>query len=95
MYGGSTTSIFINVPGEAASVVTCLDGYQMARKGKAGAALGISAIGSFVAGIFSVLGLMLLAPLVVPLALVRPAGVFLPHGPGVDHGRLSLRGLAS
>ena len=69
MYGGSTTSILINVPGEAASVVTCMDGYQMARKGKAGAALGISAIGSFVAGIFSVLGLMLLAPLVVPLAL--------------------------
>ncbi|NWF57187.1 MAG: tripartite tricarboxylate transporter permease [Syntrophaceae bacterium] len=69
MYGGSTTSILINVPGEAASVVTCLDGYQMARKGKAGAALGISAIGSFVAGIFSVLGLMLLAPMVVPLAL--------------------------
>jgi putative tricarboxylic transport membrane protein len=69
MYGGSTTSILINVPGEAASVVTCLDGYQMARKGKAGAALGISAIGSFVAGIFSVLGLMLLAPMVVPMAL--------------------------
>jgi putative tricarboxylic transport membrane protein len=56
MYGGSTTSILINVPGEAASVVTCLDGYQMARKGKAGAALGISAIGSFIAGIFSIVG---------------------------------------
>ena len=69
MYGGSTTSILINVPGEAASVVTCLDGYQMARRGKAGAALGISAIGSFIAGIFSVLGLMLLAPMLVPLAL--------------------------
>ncbi len=69
MYGGSTTSILINVPGEAASVVTCLDGYQMAKKGKAGAALGISAIGSFLAGIFSVVALMLLAPLVVPLAL--------------------------
>jgi putative tricarboxylic transport membrane protein len=69
MYGGSTTSILINVPGEAASVVTCLDGYQMARKGKAGAALGISAIGSFIAGIFSIIGLMLLAPLLVPLAL--------------------------
>ena len=48
MYGGSTTSILVNIPGEAASVVTCVDGYQMARKGRAGAALGISAIGSFV-----------------------------------------------
>jgi putative tricarboxylic transport membrane protein len=67
MYGGSTTSILVNIPGEAASVVTCLDGYQMARKGRAGAALGISAIGSFVAGTFGVVGLMLLAP---PLASV-------------------------
>src|SRR5512143_613235 len=49
-YGGSTTSILVNLPGEAASVVTCIDGYQMARKGRAGAALGIAAIGSFVAG---------------------------------------------
>ena len=46
MYGGSTTSILINVPGEAASVVTCLDGYQMARKGRAGAALAVAGIGS-------------------------------------------------
>ena len=50
MYGGSTTSILLNLPGEAASVVTCIDGYQMALKGRAGAALGIAAIGSFVAG---------------------------------------------
>ena len=50
MYGGSTTSILLNIPGEAASVVTCLDGYQMARQGRAGAALGIAAIGSFIAG---------------------------------------------
>ena len=49
-YGGSTTSILLNVPGESASVVTCLDGYQMARKGRAGAALGIAAIASFIAG---------------------------------------------
>ncbi len=49
-YGGSTTSILLNIPGESSSVVTCLDGYQMARKGRAGAALGISAIASFVAG---------------------------------------------
>src|SRR4030065_655460 len=50
MYGGSITSILVNIPGESASVVTCLDGYQMARQGRAGAALGISAFGSFLAG---------------------------------------------
>jgi putative tricarboxylic transport membrane protein len=65
MYGGSTTSILLNIPGEAASVVTCLDGYQMARQGRAGAALAISAFGSFIAGTLSIVGLMLLAP---PLA---------------------------
>ena len=65
MYGGSTTSILVNIPGEAASVVTCLDGYQMARQGRAGPALGIAAFGSFIAGTLSVLGIMLLAP---PLA---------------------------
>ena len=62
MYGGSTTSILVNIPGEAASVVTCLDGYQMARKGRAGPALGISAIGSFIAGTLGVIGLMLVCP---------------------------------
>jgi putative tricarboxylic transport membrane protein len=62
MYGGSTTSILINVPGEAASVVTCLDGYQMARKGRAGPALGIAAFGSFIAGTFGTLMIMVLAP---------------------------------
>lgn len=62
MYGGSTTSILVNIPGEAASVVTCLDGYQMARQGRAGPALGISAFGSFIGGTASILGLMLLAP---------------------------------
>src|SRR5678816_2040332 len=61
-YGGSTTSILLNVPGESASVVTCFDGYQMARKGRAGPALGISAIASFIAGTFGVVGLMLVAP---------------------------------
>lgn len=65
MYGGSTTSIMLNIPGEAASVVTCLDGYMMARKGRAGPALGISAMGSFIAGTLSVIGLVFLAP---PLA---------------------------
>src|SRR5512135_3494504 len=69
MYGGSTTSILVNLPGESASVMTCLDGYQMGRKGRAGAALGISAIGSFVAGTLSVLGLMLLAPPLANFAL--------------------------
>ena len=65
MYGGSTTSILVNVPGEPASVVTTLDGYQMARKGRAGAALAIAAIGSFVAGTLSVVFLQFFAP---PLA---------------------------
>jgi putative tricarboxylic transport membrane protein len=61
MYGGSTTSILVNVPGEAASVITCLDGYQMARQGRAGPALGIAAFGSFIAGSVGVLGLVLLS----------------------------------
>jgi putative tricarboxylic transport membrane protein len=62
MYGGSTTSILVNIPGEAASVITCLDGYQMARQGRAGPALGMAAFGSFIAGTLSIVGLMLLAP---------------------------------
>jgi putative tricarboxylic transport membrane protein len=66
MYGGSTTSILLNIPGEAATVVTCLDGYQMARQGRAGVALAISAFGSFIAGTFAIVGLTLLAP---PLAV--------------------------
>ena len=65
MYGGSITSILLNIPGEAASVVTCLDGYQMARQGRAGPALGICAIGSFIAGTLGIVGLGLLA---TPLA---------------------------
>jgi putative tricarboxylic transport membrane protein len=69
MYGGSTTSILVNIPGEAASVVTCFDGYQMARQGRAGPALSIAAFGSYIAGTLSVLGLMLLAPLLARLAL--------------------------
>jgi len=67
MYGGSTASILVNVPGEAASVVTCLDGYQMARQGRAGPALGIAAIGSFLAGTTGLIGLQLIA---APLANV-------------------------
>jgi putative tricarboxylic transport membrane protein len=68
-YGGSTTAILLNVPGESASVVTCLDGYQMARKGRAGPALGIAAIASFIAGTVGVLGLMLIAPPLARMAL--------------------------
>lgn len=68
-YGGSTTSILLNVPGESASVVTCLDGYQMARKGRAGAALGMSAIASFIAGTFGVVALMVIAPPLAKLTL--------------------------
>ena len=68
-YGGSTTSILLNIPGESSSVVTCLDGYQMARKGRAGAALGISAIASFIAGTVGVVGLMLIAPPLARFAL--------------------------
>jgi putative tricarboxylic transport membrane protein len=68
-YGGSTTSILVNIPGESSSVVTCIDGYQMARRGRAGVALGISAIGSFIGGTLSVIGLMCLSPTLSRLAL--------------------------
>ena len=69
MYGGSTTSILLNIPGEAASVVTCMDGHQMAKKGRAGAALGIAAIGSFVAGTVGIIGLSAVAPPLAGFAL--------------------------
>jgi len=69
MYGGSTTSILLNVPGETASVITCIDGYQMARKGKAGPALAICAIGSFTAGTLAIFGMVLLAPPLAEAAL--------------------------
>lgn len=67
MYGGSTTSILINTPGESSSVMTCIDGYQMAKNGRAGAALAVSAWGSFIAGTFGIITLTLLA---VPLASI-------------------------
>jgi putative tricarboxylic transport membrane protein len=70
MYGGSTTSILVRIPGEAASVVTCIDGYEMARQGRAGPALMIAAVGSFIGGTVSVLGLMLVTP---PLSRVMLA----------------------
>jgi len=69
MYGGSTTSILVNLPGEAASVVTTFDGYQMAQQGRAGGALAIAAIGSFVAGTMGVLGLTVLSVPLSELAL--------------------------
>lgn len=69
MYGGSTTSILVNIPGEAASVVTCIDGYQMARQGRAGPALGISAFGSFIGGTVSVVAVMLISPFLAEAAL--------------------------
>ncbi|MBI4840067.1 MAG: tripartite tricarboxylate transporter permease [candidate division NC10 bacterium] len=86
MYGGSTTSILVNVPGEASSVVTTLDGHQMARQGRAGPALAIAAIGSFVSGTLSILGLMLFA---VPLTALA-----LKFGPAEYFG-LMLLGLSS
>jgi putative tricarboxylic transport membrane protein len=76
MYGGSTTSILVRIPGEAASVVTCIDGYEMARKGRAGPALMIAALGSFIGGTVSILGLMFIVP---PLAKVMIA-----IGPSVE-----------
>ena len=77
MYGGSTTSILVNIPGEAASVITCLDGYQMAKKGRAGPALGIAAFGSFIAGTLGVIGIMLVAPPMAKFALAfGPAEYF-------------------
>ncbi len=69
MYGGSTTSILVNIPGEVAAVVTCLDGYEMAKQGRAGPALGIAAFGSFIAGTFGLVGLMLFAPSLAGFAL--------------------------
>src|SRR5690606_28791935 len=69
MYGGATTSILLNTPGESSSVVTTLDGYQMARQGKAGSALAIAAIGSFVAGLIALIGLVFLSEPLSDLAL--------------------------
>jgi putative tricarboxylic transport membrane protein len=69
MYGGSTTSILVNTPGESSSVVTCIDGYEMAKQGRAGPALAAAAIGSFIAGTFATLMLMIFGPLVAQIAL--------------------------
>ncbi len=69
MYGGSTTSILMNIPGESASVITCLDGYRMTQKGRAGAALFIAAWGSWIGGTLSIIGLMLMAPVLANFAM--------------------------
>src|SRR5512141_2765792 len=69
MYGGSTTSILLKIPGEAASVVTCIDGYEMAKQGRAGPALGVAAIGSFIAGTIGLIGLTAMAPPLAEAAL--------------------------
>src|SRR5574339_1187766 len=69
MYGGSTTSILMRIPGEAASVMTCIDGYAMTRNGRAGPALAIAAVGSYIAGTISVIALMFLAPPLASFAL--------------------------
>src|SRR4030081_2450352 len=77
MYGAATTSILLNIPGEAASVVTCIDGHQMARQGRAGAALGIAAIGSFVAGTLGVIIMTFFAPGIASVAIAfGPAEYF-------------------
>ena len=89
MYGGSTTSILMRIPGEAASVMTCIDGYEMTRQGRAGPALAIAAIGSYIAGTVSIVGLMLLAPPLASFALrFGPPGVFRPPAAGSSGARL-------
>jgi putative tricarboxylic transport membrane protein len=69
MYGGTITSVLINTPGESASVITCIDGYQMARQGRAGAALGVAAIGSFIGGVVAIVSLTFLGPPIARFAL--------------------------
>ncbi len=69
MYGGSITSILVNIPGEAASIVTCIDGHVMAKNGRAGTALGIAAFGSLIAGIATVIGIVLIGPSLAQAAL--------------------------
>lgn len=69
MYGGTITSVLINIPGESASVITCIDGYQMTLQGRGGTALGVSAIGSFIGGVVAIAGLATLAPALAQFAL--------------------------
>lgn len=107
MYGGSTTSILLRVPGEAASIVTCIDGHEMARNGRGGAALTIAAVGSFVGGTLSIVGLMFAAPALAEAMLkVGPAAeavlmamalmvvAFVSSGPPIKTALMILVGLA-
>lgn len=70
MYGGSITAVLVRIPGEAASVITCIDGYAMAQRGRAGVALGMSAFGSFIAGMVATVGIALFAPTLSSFALI-------------------------
>ena len=88
MYGGSTTSILLNTPGESASIVTALEGNKMARKGRGGPALATAAIGSFVAGLLATIGLAFIAPMGGQIRpVVRPGRVFRADGAGL-HDRV-------
>src|SRR5258708_9304798 len=77
-YGGSTTSILLNVPGESSSVITCIDGYRMALKGRAGPPLGMAAIASFIARTLRVVALMLVAPPLAQLSLAFSSPGYFP-----------------
>src|SRR5512136_177641 len=101
MYGGSTTAIVVNIPGEASSVCTAMDGYEMAKQGKAGPALAMSAISSFFAGTLSLVGLTFFAPLLANFAVVfGPPEYFALMFMGLSliislSGRALLKGIAS
>ena len=101
MYGGSTTAIVVNIPGEASSVPTAMDGYEMAKQGRAGPALAISAISSFVAGTLGIVGLTLFAPTLANFALAfGPADYFSLMFMGLSlvislSGRALLKGIIS
>ena len=86
MFGGSTTSILLNTPGESATIVTAMEGNMMAKRGRAGPALATAAIGSFVAGTIATILLTLMAPLVVRVrAEVRAGRVLRGDGAGLHH----------
>lgn len=76
MFGGSTTSILINMPGETASVITCIDGYKLTKKGRAGAVLTLVAVGSFIGGTISLVGLMLFAPILAQFSIMFGSAEF-------------------
>ena len=96
MYGGSTTSILLNTPGESASIVTAIEGNKMAKAGRGGPALATAAIGSFVAGTIATLGIVFLAPwLVERRGQVRPGGLFRADVRRLHHGVGDLRRLAA